>query len=111
MRVLLDNNVNYRFGKLLAGHDVVHVQNIGWENLKNGNLIAEAESSGYDVLVTADKQMLHQQNLTGRTVAIIILGSLKITLKDISPLAPQVLAILNGKPMKGLFVIVKPTES
>ena len=33
MRVLLDNNVNYRFGPLLTGHEVVHVQDIGWEKL------------------------------------------------------------------------------
>ena len=108
MRVLLDNNVNFRFGKLLTGHDVVHVQDIGWERLQNGNLLAQAEESGFDVLVTADKQMQYQQNFKGRKIAIVILGSWKITLKDISPLVPQVQMILDGNPVSGYFVVVKP---
>lgn len=73
MRVLLDNKVNYNFGKVLPGHDVVHVQDLGWERLRNGDLIGSAEEEGFDVLVTVDKSMQYQQNLDGRKISIIIL--------------------------------------
>ena len=57
MRVLLDNNVNHRFGALLREHEVVHARTMGWAELSNGTLIAAAEAAGFDVMVTADKNM------------------------------------------------------
>ena len=40
----------------------------------NGDLLTAAEAAGFDVLITTDKNMRHQQNLTGRTIAIVVLG-------------------------------------
>ena len=110
MKILLDNNVNFRFGRLLFGHDVTHVQDIGWEKLQNGKLLTQAESENFPILVTADKQMQHQQNMTGRTISIIILGSRKITLAGIVPLAPQVLDILNSGVSPGSIIIAFPVH-
>lgn len=47
----------------------------GWSELVNGDLIARAEDAGYDVIVTTDQNMRHQQNLTGRRLAIVVLLS------------------------------------
>lgn len=91
MKLLLDNNVHRGFGLLLYPHDVKHVQEFGWEGLKNGQLLRNAEASGFDVFITADKQLQYQQNLTERRLALIILDSLFITYRDIAPLAPLVL--------------------
>ena len=66
MRVLLDNNVNYRFGRLLKGHEVVHVQDIGWDKLRNGELLAAADRDGFEVMITADKRMQYQQRQEGQ---------------------------------------------
>ena len=41
----------------------------------NGDLIARAEDAGYDVFITTDQNMRHQQNLTGRRLAIVVLLS------------------------------------
>jgi predicted nuclease of predicted toxin-antitoxin system len=95
MRVLLDNNVNYRFGRLLEGHDVTHVQDIGWERLLNGDLLAAAKTAGYQVLITADKSMQYEQSMKGRRIGVVVLGSRRITLKHIAPLAGQVSATLD----------------
>ena len=105
MRVLLDNNVNRRFGALLLGHDVTHVQDIGWENLQNGDLIAAAEADGYGVLVTADKGMQYQQNLKGCRISIIILNRARITLEQIAPLAPRVLTVLETASAGSFYVV------
>jgi predicted nuclease of predicted toxin-antitoxin system len=107
VRVLLDNNVNHRFTRLITGHDVIHVQDIGWEDLQNGELIATAESAGYDVMITADKRMQYQQSLKGRKISIIVLNSRRIIFEDIAPLAPQVLATLEHLP-QGSFVTIQP---
>ncbi len=47
----------------------------GWELLENGNLIRKAEEEGYEVMVTADQKMRHQQNLTGSSLGIVDLMS------------------------------------
>jgi hypothetical protein len=45
---------------------------MGWAELDNGAMVAAAES-GFDALVTTDRNLRYQQNLTGRVLAILIL--------------------------------------
>ena len=40
----------------------------------NGELLQAAETAGFDVLLTTDRNIRYQQNLTGRTIAIVVLG-------------------------------------
>ena len=48
MRILLDNNLDWRLGRELAGHDVNHVLDLGWAELKNGELVRRAAAQ-FDV--------------------------------------------------------------
>ncbi len=41
--------------------------------LSNGDLIAVAEAQGFDILITADQNLLYQQNLSARRIAIVVL--------------------------------------
>ena len=106
MRVLLDNNVNRRFSSLIAGFEVVHIQEIGWQDLQNGELLSAAETAGYDVPITADRRMQYQQNLRERTISAIVLNSHRITYVEIARLAPQVTAALNALT-RGSFVNIQ----
>ena len=45
----------------------------GWELLGNGELIRKAEEDGYEVMVTTDQNMRHQQNLAGRRLGVVVL--------------------------------------
>ena len=47
----------------------------GWDRLTNGDLIAEAEAAGFDLLLTTDKNMRYQQNLKSRRIAFVVLGN------------------------------------
>jgi len=76
---------------------------MGWAELENGDLIAAAEGADFDVMVTGDKNMQYEQNLTGRKISIIVLHSRRITCPNIEPLAPQVLAALDELPL-GSFI-------
>lgn len=111
MRALLDNNVNVRFGRLLTGHEITHVQDLGWEALRNGELIRAASEAGFDVLITADKQMRHQQSITDRHLSIVVLNSLFIKWDHIRLLAPLVQASLDPGLSEGSFVIIHPKEA
>jgi hypothetical protein len=59
----------------LTGHEISYARRIGWHELNNGELIEHAERAGYQVLVSTDKNLRHQQNLIGRAIAIVVLGN------------------------------------
>ncbi len=47
----------------------------GWAELSNGDLLDQAESEEYELLITTDQSMRYQQNLSRRSMAIIVLRS------------------------------------
>ena len=47
----------------------------GWDRISNGELLEVAEAAGFDLLLTTDKRIRYQQNLTGRKIAIVVLGN------------------------------------
>ncbi len=73
MKVLFDNNVPRGLARALSAHQVTEARELGWAELKNGLLIDAADASGFDVLITADKNIRHQQSLAGRKLAIVTL--------------------------------------
>jgi predicted nuclease of predicted toxin-antitoxin system len=74
MRVLFDQATPVPLRSYLKAHRVSTAAQEGWDRLKNGDLLAAAESAGFDVLVTTDKNMRYQQNLHGRKIAVLVLG-------------------------------------
>jgi hypothetical protein len=74
MRVLFDQATPVPIRPYLKGHYVRTAAQQGWDTLKNGELLTAAESDGFDVLLTTDKNMRYQQNLAGRIIAVVILG-------------------------------------
>ncbi len=93
MRILLDENLDWRLSRDLPGHTVESVPLIGWAGLKNGALLEEAEKR-FDALVTMDTGMLYQQNLSRFRIAVIALRAISNRLADTRPLMPKVLSVL-----------------
>jgi hypothetical protein len=75
MRILLDEGVPVGIAGHLPGHDVRTVSEMGWAGTTNGALIAAAEATGFDAMVTGDQNLVHQQNLSGRTLAVVVLST------------------------------------
>jgi len=42
--------------------------------ISNGALLKLAEGAGFDLLLTTDKNVRYQQNLSGRKIALVVLG-------------------------------------
>lgn len=76
-RILLDQNVPHGLRRLLAAHDVTTAVRLGWQRLRNGELIAAAEDARFDIFITGDKNLRHQQNMGGRRIAVLVLGSIR----------------------------------
>lgn len=72
-RILFDQGVPVPLRNSLVSVGVVETAyERGWSTLKNGELV-EIASKHFDVMVTTDKNLRYQQNLTEREIAIIVL--------------------------------------
>jgi hypothetical protein len=96
MRVLLDECVPRRLGRELIGHDVRTVPQEGWSGKKNGELLALMSAAGFEVLLTVDQSIRHQQNLQAASVAVVVMIGASNQLTDLVPLVPDVLAALSA---------------
>src|ERR1700733_2096194 len=75
MRILFDHGTPSGIARSLAGHDVTEAIERGWHTISNGVLLQVAEAAGFDLLLTTDKGIRYQQNLTGRKITIGVLGN------------------------------------
>jgi hypothetical protein len=73
MRILFDQGTPTPLRAALIGHTVDTAYERGWSTLGNGALLAAAEAAAFEVLVTTDQQLRHQQPVTGRRLAILVL--------------------------------------
>jgi hypothetical protein len=74
MLILFDQGTPLPIRRSLQGHIVKTAREQGWSTLVNGELLRRAEESGFDLLLTTDKNLPYQQNLTERKIAIVALG-------------------------------------
>ena len=95
MRVLLDECVPKRLGRELTGHAVRTVPQEGWSGKKNGELLRLMSAAGFEVLLTVDQGIRHQQNLQAAGVAVVVMFGASNQLVDLAPLMPDVLIALN----------------
>jgi hypothetical protein len=94
MRILLDQCVPKKLKRHLTGHEFLHVYDMDWEGKKNGELLALMRGEGFQVFLTVDKQLRHQQNIAKSGVALVVLDTWGTDVEDLLPLLPQVYATL-----------------
>jgi hypothetical protein len=93
VKILLDECTPRLVKKRLTGHDVRTVQEMGWAGLRNGELLSRLEGR-FDVFVTTDKNLRHQQNLAGRGFAVLLLPSNQVPI--VATLIPDIEAGLQS---------------
>lgn len=81
MRILLDENLDWRLSRYLNGHDARSVQRNGWAGLKNGALLAKAEKD-FDAFITLDRSLEHQQHISKYRLIVIALRARTNRLED-----------------------------
>ena len=75
MLILFDHGTPSGIAGSLSGHEVTEARERGWDRISNGELLKAAEAGGFDLWLTTDKRIRYQQNLTGRKIAIVVLGN------------------------------------
>ena len=93
MKIIFDHCVPRPLRQLLPGHEIQTARESGWDKLENGDLILAAEKQ-FDAMITSDKNLKYQQNLSGRKLAIVILPTnfMPVVLQ----LAPKIATALAG---------------
>jgi hypothetical protein len=104
MLILFDQGTPVAIRNALSGHVVKTAYEQGWSTLLNGELLRVAEEAGFDVLLTTDKNLAYQQNLSGRKIAIVALSRNRWSL--IEPVLGRIAEIV-GQARPGSYVLVE----
>jgi predicted nuclease of predicted toxin-antitoxin system len=104
MRVLLDHCLPKRVQTLLPGHDVKTARQMAWEQLKNGDLLASA-SAQFDLVLTIDKKLQFESNLTTIPVAVVILDSVSNAFPELAPFGPHLMTLLAATLPKAIHIL------
>ena len=96
MKIIIDECVPSIVKRGLPERGIVSVQDMGWSGIKNGQLL-ELVAADFDVFITSDKNLRHQQNLSDLDLAIILLPSNQVPV--VRELLPQIdAALLSIEP-------------
>ena len=104
MKVLLDECIDHRFARDLVGHDVTTVQKSGWSGIKNGDLLALAEKT-FDVLITVDRKLGAQQDLTNFNIAVVLIRARSNRLEHLRLVLPKLLLALESARVGDLTTV------
>jgi hypothetical protein len=94
MRLLIDECVPRPVKAEFSGYGVWTVAEMGWTGKKNGELLELMSDDGFDVLITVDQSIRHQQNLQAMGVSVLVLIAATNRADDLVPLVPAAEAAL-----------------
>lgn len=94
MKIFLDNCVPKRRLHLLSEHELKSAYQVGWAAKKNGEMLRLVESD-FEVFLTVDQNLRHQQNLASSSLKFIVLVAANNQYDSLAPLIPQVKAALT----------------
>jgi predicted nuclease of predicted toxin-antitoxin system len=97
MKLLLDECLPRKMKFLFSGsgHHCETVREAGFGGKENGELLSLAEGK-FDVLITVDKSLKHQQNISNRRIAILVIRAASNDIDDIRPHLPEMLVELQS---------------
>jgi len=107
MKVLLDENIDIRFKRAFEGgaHEVFTVRDMGWNGIKNGDLLRKMNEAAFDILVAVDKNLPYQQNTRQLPVSIFILDVHRNVLASLLPFVPKLLEKWESSLEKEVFIL------
>jgi predicted nuclease of predicted toxin-antitoxin system len=109
MKVLLDECLPKKLKREVNAEFVTTVPEAGWASIQNGALLRLAEHE-FDVFLTNDQNLVHQQNLNKVDLAIVVIVALTNDIDDLRPLMPAVNKALNKISAGEIVYIEGPTS-
>jgi predicted nuclease of predicted toxin-antitoxin system len=108
VRILFDQGAPVPLRESLGDHEVSTAYERGWSTLKNSDLLDSAEREGFEVLLTTDKNLRHQQNLRARSIAIVVLRTTSWPLiqREIPAVVRAITSAMPGSYVEVRFSII-----
>ncbi len=89
MKILLDECVTQKLKQHLAEFEVKTVVEMNWSGLKNGRLMNAAIEEKFDILLTIDKNIAYQQNMSNYEIAVVVLDVKKSKIEILVEFLPK----------------------
>ena len=105
MRILFDENLNWRLRRYFPGHEISTVHSLGWKGLKNGQLLQKAVEAGFDTFLTVDNNLAYQHDLSAYDIAVIVIRVDRNRLDNLVELATAIRDTLLTAPKGSTTVI------
>lgn len=99
MKLLLDENLPKRLKDDFLNHEIYTVREMGWNGIKNGQLIQLMLDNHFSALLTFDKNLQHQQNFLKYPITVFILSAPNNTYSELTRLTHKTLNHLNNTPL------------
>ena len=96
MKILLDENVPDDLKYEFKNMDIYSVNDMKWNSKKNGELLTLMVENNFDVLITLDKNLKFQQNLSKFDIRIICLKVPDSRIETSKPFVPRIIEILRS---------------
>lgn len=88
MKILLDECVSKRLKKYFPHHTVFTVNDLEWNGVKNGKLMALTSEANFDIFITIDKNLIYQQNYSNFNITIVVFNSSSSRLEHLLDFIP-----------------------
>jgi hypothetical protein len=98
---LLDENLPKRLKDVLSPHHVFTVRDMGWNGIRNGELLKLMIENDFNAFLTFDKNLRYQQNFKKYPIPVIILNAPDNSFLTLSKLTIRILKALQNKPATG----------
>ena len=104
MKLLLDESVPRRLAGSFPGSFTVRtVQEMGWAGTENGRLLLLAASQQFEALITVDKGIEYQQNVSDLPMPVIVMLAARNRLQELQPLVSDVISVLSGDLQRRIY--------
>ena len=107
MKILLDECVTKHLKPHLSDHEVSTVRELGWSGIKNGKLMTLCVEQQFDIVLTIDKNLQHQQNLEKYPLTIVILNSFTSKIEELMEFLPALRLQLPNFKKHTAYIIEK----
>ena len=110
MKLLLDENLPKQLKRDFASHQIFTVRDMGWNGLRNGELLQRMLAEGFHALITFDKNLRYQQNFAKYPITVFVLVSSSNTYGALTRLSAVVLNHLERSNLPSGPIIISSSS-
>ena len=107
MKILLDECVTKRLKKYLEEFEVFTIRELGLSGIINGKLMTYCVENQFDILLTIDKNLMHQQNLDKYPVTIVVLNCFTSKIEELITFLPSFKSQVETLQKQKAYIIDK----